>query len=159
MAERKKSTKKEDEVVADLPEESTPIAVSVPEISPDSIDISVADVSIPVSATTDGDDMYTRRHTGVANSPEPSALLTDERLLDIKEKLARPEGWWQSFVYTITFHTVNLGDSRKARARMPKAKAALIETEQSALTGFTSEEKQLLVTLLQRIVRNLETGP
>ena len=117
MAERKKSTKKEDEVVADLPEESTPIAVSVPEISPDSIDISVADVSIPVSATTDGDDMYTRRHTGVANSPEPSALLTDERLLDIKEKLARPEGWWQSFVYTITFHTVNLGDSRKARAR------------------------------------------
>ena len=117
MAERKKSTKKEDEVVADLPEESTPIAVSVPEISPDSIDISVADVSIPVSATTDGDEMYTRRHTGVANSPEPSALLTDERLLDIKEKLARPEGWWQSFVYTITFHTVNLGDSRKARAR------------------------------------------
>ena len=117
MAERKKSTKKEDEVVADLPEESTPIAVSVPEISPDSIDISVADVSIPVSATTDGDEMYTRRHTGVSKSPEPSALLTDERLLDIKEKLARPEGWWQSFVYTITFHTVNLGDSRKARAR------------------------------------------
>lgn len=117
MAERKKSTKKEDEVVADLPEESTQIAVTVPEIAPDSIDISVADVSIPVSATTDGDEMYTRRHTGVAAAPEPSALLTDERLLDIKEKLARPEGWWQSLVYTVTFHTVNLGDSRKARAR------------------------------------------
>ncbi|MEY4476541.1 MAG: hypothetical protein RJA31_45 [Actinomycetota bacterium] len=117
MAERKKSTKKEDEVIADLPEESTQIAVPVPEISPDSIDMSVAEVSIPVSASTDGDEMYTRRHTGVAAAPEPSALLTDERLLDIKEKLARPEGWWQSLVYTVTFHTVNLGDSRKARAR------------------------------------------
>lgn len=117
MAERKKSTKKEDEAIAGLPEESTQIAVPVPEISPDSIDMSVAEVSIPVSASTDGDEMYTRRHTGVAAAPEPSALLTDERLLDIKEKLARPEGWWQSLVYTVTFHTVNLGDSRKARAR------------------------------------------
>ena len=74
--------------------------------------------------------MYSRRHTGVASSPEPSALLTDERLLDIKEKLAKPEGWWQSFIYAITFHTVNLGDSRKARAR--KAMEARIAT---ALAG------------------------
>ena len=130
MAERKKSTKKDDEVVGDLPEESTPVSVPSFDVAPDSIDISVAEVSIPVSATTDGDEMYTRRHTGVSNTPEPSALLTDERLLDIKEKLAAPEGWWQAFIYAITFHTVNLGDSRKVRAR--KAMEARIAT---ALSG------------------------
>ncbi len=130
MAERKKSTKKDDEVVVDVPAESTPVSVPSLDVTPDSIDISVAEVSIPVSATTDGDEMYTRRHTGVSNTPEPSALLTDERLLDIKEKLAAPEGWWQAFIYAITFHTVNLGDSRKARAR--KAMEARIAT---ALSG------------------------
>jgi MinD-like ATPase involved in chromosome partitioning or flagellar assembly len=130
VAERKKSTKKDDEVVSDLPEESIPVSVPSFDVAPDSIDISVAEVSIPVSATTDGDEMYTRRHTGVSNTPEPSALLTDERLLDIKEKLAAPEGWWQAFVYAITFHTVNLGDSRKVRAR--KAMEARIAT---ALSG------------------------
>ncbi|MFM6968149.1 MAG: MinD/ParA family protein [Microbacteriaceae bacterium] len=129
MAERKKASKIDDEIV-DLPDASTPLAPAVAEITPDSIDMSVAEVSIPVSATTDGDDMYSRRHTGVSNTPEPSALLTDERLLDVKEKLARPEGWWQSFVYTITFHGIHLGDSRKARAR--KAMEARIAT---ALAG------------------------
>lgn len=57
-------------------------------------------------------------------------MLTDERLLDIKEKQPRPEGWWQAFIYAITFHTVNLGDSRKVRAR--KAMEARIAT---ALAG------------------------
>lgn len=130
MTERKKSTKKDEEVVVDLPEESTPLSVPAVEVTPDSIDLSTSEVSISVSATTDGDDMYSRRHTGVSNTPEPSALLTDERLLDIKEKQAAPEGWWQAFIYAITFHTVNLGDSRRARAR--KAMEARIAT---ALAG------------------------
>lgn len=130
MTERKKSTKKDEEVVVDLPEESTPVSVPALEVSPDSIDLSTSEVSISVSATTDGDEMYTRRHTGVSSTPEPSALLTDERLLDIKEKQAAPEGWWQAFVYAVTFHTVNIGDSRRARAR--KAMEARIAT---ALAG------------------------
>lgn len=130
VAERKKSTKKDEEVVVDLPEESTPVSVPAVDVTPDSIDLSTSEVSISVSATTDGDDMYSRRHTGVSSTPEPSALLTDERLLDIKEKQAAPEGWWQAFVYAITFHTVNLGDSRRARAR--KAMEARIAT---ALAG------------------------
>lgn len=130
MAERKKSTKQNEEVAVDLPEESTPLVVPAVEVTPDSIDLSVPEVSISVSATTDGDEMYTRRHSGVSSTPEPSALLTDERLLDIKEKLAAPEGLWQGFIYAITFHTVNLGDSRKARAR--KAMEARIAT---ALSG------------------------
>lgn len=130
VTERKKSTKKDEEVVVDLPEESTPVSVPALEVSPDSIDLSTSEVSISVSATTDGDEMYTRRHTGVSSTPEPSALLTDERLLDIKEKQAAPEGWWQAFVYAVTFHTVNIGDSRRARAR--KAMEARIAT---ALAG------------------------
>lgn len=130
MAERKKSTKQNEEVAVDLPEESTPLVVPAVEVTPDSIDLSVPEVSISVSATTDGDEMYTRRHSGVSSTPEPSALLTDERLLDIKEKQAAPEGLWQGFIYAITFHTVNLGDSRKARAR--KAMETRIAT---ALTG------------------------
>lgn len=130
MAERKKSTKQNEEVAVDLPEESTPLVVPAVEVTPDSIDLSVPEVSISVSATTDGDEMYTRRHSGVSSTPEPSALLTDERLLDIKEKQAAPEGLWQGFIYAVTFHTVNLGDSRKARAR--KAMEARIAT---ALSG------------------------
>lgn len=130
VTERKKSTKKDEEVVVDLPEESTTLSVPAVEVTPDSIDLSTSEVSISVSATTDGDDMYSRRHTGVSSTPEPSALLTDERLLDIKEKQAAPEGWWQAFIYAITFHTVNLGDSRRARAR--KAMEARIAT---ALAG------------------------
>lgn len=130
VAERKKSTKQNEEVAVDLPEESTPLVVPAVEVTPDSIDLSVPEVSISVSATTDGDEMYTRRHSGVSSTPEPSALLTDERLLDIKEKQAAPEGLWQGFIYAITFHTVNLGDSRKARAR--KAMEARIAT---ALSG------------------------
>lgn len=132
MAERKKaSEKKEAEALSEVPEvekdvEESSLTVPALDIAPDSIDVSTSDISISVSATTDGDDMYTRRHTGVASSPEPSALLTDERLLDIKEKLAAPEGLWQSFVYAVTFHTVNLGDSKKVRAR--KAMEARIAT-------------------------------
>lgn len=126
MTERKKSAKKSDDDVVDFPEPSTPVSVPAVDITPDSIDLSTTEVSIPVSATTDGDEMYTRRHTGVSSTPEPSALLTDERLLDIKEKQAAPEGWWQAFVYAITFHTVNLGDSKKVRAR--KAMEARIAT-------------------------------
>ena len=130
MTERKKSAKKSDDDVVEFSEPSTSVSVSSVDVTPDSIDLSLTEVSIPVSATTDGDEMYTRRHTGVSSTPEPSALLTDERLLDVKEKQAAPEGWWQAFVYAITFHTVNLGDSKKVRAR--KAMEARIAT---ALAG------------------------
>jgi MarR family transcriptional regulator, transcriptional regulator for hemolysin len=46
--------------------------------------------------------------------------------------------------------------TRSARARLPKAKEVLLETERDALAGFSSEEKELLLALLQRVVRNLE---
>jgi MinD-like ATPase involved in chromosome partitioning or flagellar assembly len=126
LVERKKSTKKVSAPVTKVPSESTVADSAATEVTPDSIDLSVPEFSIPISATTDGDEMYLRRHTGVADTPEPTALLTDERLLDIKVKRVAPEGFWQALVYAITFHTVHLGDSRRARAR--KAMEARIAT-------------------------------
>jgi MinD-like ATPase involved in chromosome partitioning or flagellar assembly len=83
-----------------------------------SIDVPVsAESSLLVSATTDSEAMYSRRHTGVSSTPEPSSMLTDERVLDVKEKQDTPVGWYQRAIFELTFHTVNLGDSRRARAR------------------------------------------
>ena len=124
LAERKKpATKKAQEAVtekaaaADSAPFDVPDTTAAPEILPESIDIDATSVSIPVSASTDGDDMYSRRHKGVASSPEPSALLTDERLLDVKTKKAAPGGFFPAFIYAITFHLVNIGDSRSVRER------------------------------------------
>lgn len=50
--------------------------------------------------------------------PEPAAMLTADRLLEVNRKTRPgPEGPWQRFVYNTTFRTVNLGDSAKVRAR------------------------------------------
>jgi MinD-like ATPase involved in chromosome partitioning or flagellar assembly len=95
-------------------------AAAIPEAVIDGVSISVpasADTSLLVSATTDAEAMYSRRHTGVSSTPEPSSMLTDERVLDVKEKQATPVGWYQRAIFELTFHTVNLGDSRRARAR------------------------------------------
>ncbi|MGP3535104.1 MinD/ParA family ATP-binding protein [Microbacterium sp. RD1] len=52
-----------------------------------------------------------------ANRETPD-LLTADRLLERGQLSgAEPEGLWQQFVYSLTRHRVNLGDSRKARAR------------------------------------------
>ncbi len=50
--------------------------------------------------------------------PEPAEALTAERLIGVgrRTKIA-PEGRWSRFVYTITFHLVNLGDSARVRER------------------------------------------
>ena len=65
--------------------------------------------------------VYSRRdrlNGQVSNGPEAAAMLTADRLLDTKKrKRPKPEGRWNSFVYAITLHLVNLGDSPAARAR------------------------------------------
>lgn len=49
---------------------------------------------------------------------ESSDLLTADRLLDHRHIAGpEPEGSWQRFVYTISGHRINLGDSKRARAR------------------------------------------
>jgi MarR family transcriptional regulator for hemolysin len=46
--------------------------------------------------------------------------------------------------------------SRKTRLRLPKAKAELTQGELDATAGFSAEEKALLLSLLQRVAKNLE---
>jgi len=95
-------------------------AAAIPDAVIDGVSIDVpvsAETSLLVSATTDPEAMYSRRHTGVSSTPEPPSMLTDDRLLDMKEKLEAPIGWYQRAIYELTFHTVNRGDSRRARAR------------------------------------------
>jgi len=124
LAERKRpaakkapAAAKEEAVIA----ETAPLEASdtafLPDVLPESIEIEASSVSIPVSASTDGEAMYSRRHKGVSSTPEPSELLTDERVLDIKTKRLAPEGFFPEFIYAITFHLVNIGDSRSVRER------------------------------------------
>ena len=54
----------------------------------------------------------------VSDVPESAAMLTAERLLQPKgRRRPAPQGLWPSLVYTLSFHTLNLGDSAKYRAR------------------------------------------
>jgi MarR family transcriptional regulator for hemolysin len=46
--------------------------------------------------------------------------------------------------------------TRRSRARLPKAKAALVETEREAMTGLSAKEQATLRNLLQRVATNLE---
>lgn len=56
--------------------------------------------------------------SSIFGEPEPAGMLTADRLLDDKARDKKiPEGGWQRFIYAITFHLVNLGDSKKATAR------------------------------------------
>jgi MinD-like ATPase involved in chromosome partitioning or flagellar assembly len=51
-----------------------------------------------------------------ATSPESSAMLTADRLIDgRKKKRTPPEGGWSRFVYNGSLHAINLGDSQRVR--------------------------------------------
>ena len=53
-----------------------------------------------------------------SQQPEPASMLTADRLLEVNRKTRPgPEGRWSRFVYDLSFRTINLGDSAKARAR------------------------------------------
>ena len=76
--------------------------------------------------TEDSDDDFTettysrrdRLRGEPANTPEPAAMLTAERLLGTgRKQRVRPEGRWSGFVYSATFGGVNLGDSAAVRER------------------------------------------
>ncbi|WP_437308084.1 MarR family winged helix-turn-helix transcriptional regulator [Sorangium sp. So ce388] len=46
--------------------------------------------------------------------------------------------------------------TRRALLRLPQLKEELIEVEREAMAGFSAAEKELLLTLLQRVARNLD---
>lgn len=92
-------------------DEETVDAAAVDQESPDR-------VTIPVPPTArDTDSLYQRRGEKSGNVPEPSALLTEDRLLGLIPRKPKPEGLWQRFLYEVSFHATNVGDSRKARER------------------------------------------
>ncbi|MES2169341.1 MAG: MinD/ParA family protein, partial [Actinomycetota bacterium] len=74
-----------------------------------------------VEAEPELDDVYNRRarlRGEIAGTPEPAAMLTADRLLDVKKrKRPAPEGGLNEFLYRATLHTVNRGDSPAVRAR------------------------------------------
>jgi MarR family transcriptional regulator for hemolysin len=48
--------------------------------------------------------------------------------------------------------------TRLSRARFPKARAVLVESEREAMAGFSDDEKALLRDLLKRVLTNLESS-
>ncbi len=92
----------------------------------------------PVDGEVVPDPAYLRRNRQpgeVSATPEPAAMLTADRLLEVNWRTrAAPEGLWPAFLYAITFHLVNIGDSRSVRAR--KAIDARIGREFEGGTRF-----------------------
>lgn len=74
--------------------------------------------SITVAVQSESDNLYQRRAENRGDAPEPSAMLTEDRLLDnTGRNREAPEGFWQRVLYEITFRLVHVGDSRAARER------------------------------------------
>ncbi len=101
---------------AALPEEGE---VSVEEETVDAGAPEVAsDESMTLAVTPPTDELYHRRPEHRGDAPEPSAMLTDDRLIDSSGRYREvPEGAWQRFLYEVSFHSLNVGDSRAVRER------------------------------------------
>lgn len=62
--------------------------------------------------------MQSRRLGDLEGTRESSDLLTSDRLLDPAHVVRRdPEGTWRHLLYTLSGRRINLGDSKRARAR------------------------------------------
>jgi MinD-like ATPase involved in chromosome partitioning or flagellar assembly len=86
-------------------------------LDPAAVDANEAE-SITVAVPVDSDKLYQRRPEDRGDFPEPSAMLTEDRLLDRSGRTTEvPEGFWQRFLYEISFHLINVGDSRAVRER------------------------------------------
>ncbi|GAB3133838.1 MinD/ParA family ATP-binding protein [Marisediminicola antarctica] len=113
--------------VHSMPDDEIAVAIDEIAVNPGEVAITSATMSVPllpqpVDAVGAGqpEGLYTRRgqvRGDVATGPEPAAMLTAERLLGGSRKGVPPEGRWPSFVHTVTFGAVNLGDSAAARYR------------------------------------------
>ena len=81
---------------------------------------------------------YSRRDSlrgEVFDQPEPAAMLTADRLLDVSPRnRPAPEGFWRRFVYFGSLKLINPGDSAKVRER--KAIDARIATHFSGGAKF-----------------------
>jgi len=124
----------EDEAALTIDEVSVNPGQVVPAAAPTTMSISV--VPQATRSTSDAADRHGEAgHEHVASSeygqsrrgrlrgehseqPEPAAMLTADRLLEVNRRTRpAPEGGWNRLLYNATFHTVNLGDSARVRAR------------------------------------------
>ena len=99
------------------------VAVAIPDRAVDPVHI---EVNAPVTKSVDvlpAPETFTqsrrdRLRGEPAEQPEPSAMLTADRLLESNRRSRpAPGGWWGRLVYEVSFHLINLGDSAKVRAR------------------------------------------
>jgi MinD-like ATPase involved in chromosome partitioning or flagellar assembly len=116
------------------PDDEVAVSIDETSINPGFVDASTTSVAvvtpavvpepepeapvIPELPTSDaGFSRRDRLRGEVSSTPEPAAMLTADRLIDARKKRRNaPGGAWPSFVYAITLHLVNLGDSAKVRA-------------------------------------------
>lgn len=83
-------------------------------------EIEIEEVTVEDVESVDTGSLPTRRDRlsgEPSGRPEPVSMLTPERVLDAKKKRDKPTEGWNKFVYDITFHAVNLGDSPQTRHR------------------------------------------
>ena len=116
QSESPAASAKKAEANAENPEESGVLNEGT--IDPAAVGTSEDSVSVPVTASmADVDALYQRRGEKTGLVPEPSAMLTEDRLLGTDTRKQVPEGAWQRFLYEISFHSINVGDSRAVRER------------------------------------------
>jgi len=78
----------------------------------------VSDESITLAVSPAAEELYHRRPEHRGEAPEPAAMLTDDRLIDSSGRYREvPEGFWQRFLYEVSFHSLNVGDSLAVRER------------------------------------------
>ncbi|MGB3414325.1 MAG: MinD/ParA family protein [Microbacteriaceae bacterium] len=89
-----------------------------PEVDPTAIFSDTRSISLTAIAN-EQTAMPSRRGKGEnGDFEETAAMLTADRLIDPKRlKRLAPEGALQRLLYEVTFHSVNIGDSAKVRAR------------------------------------------
>jgi MinD-like ATPase involved in chromosome partitioning or flagellar assembly len=114
--------------VHSMPEDEVAVAIDEVAVNPGEVAITSTTMSVPLLpqpvdlvqpvdsiGAGDPDGTYSRRSQlrgDITDGPEPAAMLTAERLLGGRRRAGvPPEGRWPSFVHTVTFGTVNLGDS------------------------------------------------
>lgn len=101
-------------------ETSEPTTMSITVVPPVVVEKKPEPPVIPALPDSDdrGSTRRGRMRGEVSTSPESASMLTPDRLIERKRRLrGRPEGGWNSFVYAVTLHLVNLGDSSKVLAR------------------------------------------
>ena len=128
------------DTVHDIPEDEVAVAIDEVTINPGDVEaVELSTTSITVVAVAaqpepaeepeprvipslpPSDHTFTRRDRlsgQLSAGPESAAMLTAERLLEPKgRRRPKPQGRWPRFVYGLSLHTINIGDSATYRAR------------------------------------------